>query len=674
MYLPRISAEGRKRQKQNIQFGGLNRTRAANEGELSDATGVSAKLWPCLTTRSGQTQLRETGQCTALFAWGKLVSVEGSELRYGGEVVGTVTPGKKQFAVVNTKLCIFPDKKYLDLTTKELGDLQAEVVNADGLEAVFTADSVTFAKDAVQKSFSSGATSFRPFPLKVEPGDKGDAYYLKTYAGVSWDADAKVWSKTEEIEADLSFPSRNSGLKVGRYVILKETGISGGYALNLKKTAPEGLSDTGEVITPYGAENARGIYGKITKLVCTNVNENYDDMYYAWYVDMEIEVHDAAVTNQRLEGLFQPGDRVTVSGCAKAGNNHETLEVKSVEEQTLTFVTIEGQKPPFTAATETGKVSVCRKVPDLDFICESGNRLWGVSNKDKTIYASALGDPTNFYIYDGATVGNSMLSYAVPVGTDGDFTAICAYGSNVLCWKEHCLHKVLGTMPANYEVFTSQIAGVQAGSAGSLQIINEVLYYKGREGVYAYTGSTPQLISAKLAPVEYGEAVAGHTGRSYVISMKRTDTGVWETLSYGTDTGLWLKETEDEVLAFANLDGALYLLTPTGILLRGGETDGDGPVPWEAVFVPFTETVHNKKGYSRLLLRLELGEGAWAEADVSTDNGPFRTVWTGHAPCPVSQVIPIRPGRCDRFQVRLRGEGRFVLSSMAREYTLGSVR
>ena len=153
------------------------------------------------------------------------------------------------------------------------------------------------------------------------------------------------------------------------------------------------------------------------------------------------------------------------------------------------------------------------------------------------------------------------------------------------------------------------------------------------------------------------------------------DTGTWETLSFGTDTGLWLKESEEQTLAFANLDGVLYSLAPDGIFCHSGEADGaEGkPIPWSATFAPFTETVHNKKGYSRLLLRLELEEGAWAEVDVAEDNGSFRTVWTAHASGPVAQVVPIRPGRCDSFQVRLRGEGRFLLQSMVREFTVGSV-
>lgn len=644
MYLPRISADGRKRQKQNIQFGGLNRTRAANEGELADAAGVSARLWPCLTTRTGRSPERETEQGSALFSWGELVTVEGSALLYGGEVVGTVTPGKKQFAVVNTKLCIFPDKKYLDLTTKEFGDLEARVQMVAGtVNFSETTLEVTQLRQAMGKRYRCCAITFYSEYEKVMKA--------KRYSedNISWSPEGG-WSLTGAQEVKLT------SLKAGDCVMLPRSSARGDRWLDYSYPSKKNP-------VAYATEYDQwGDYVYILEVDVTIGVETGTVHIYA-------ERRNAGASNVTLTDLgFKAGDAVTISGCVtKAENNHAAV-IKEVAEKKLVF-----DSPVFKATVEAGAVTITRAVPDLDFICESGNRLWGVSNKDKTIYASALGDPTNFYLYDGATVGNSMLSYAVPVGTDGDFTAVCAYGSNVLCWKEHCLHKVLGTLPANYEVFTYQIAGVQAGSSASLQIINEVLYYKGREGVYAYTGGTPQLISAKLGLVDYGEAVGGHSGRSYYISMKRADTGTWETLSYGTDTGLWLKETEDEVLAFANPDGVLYFLTPAGIFRRAGETDGDVPIPWEATFTPFHETVHNKKGYSRLLLRLELAEGAWVEVDVSTDNGPFRTVWTAHAPCSPTQVIPIRPGRCDRFQVRLRGEGKFLLQSMVREFTVGSV-
>lgn len=642
MYLPDIPVSGRKNQRQIIQFGGLNRTQAVNEGELADAVGVSERMWPCLTTRTGRPLERETAQGSALFAWGKLISVEGADLRYGGEVVGTVEPGAKQFAVVNTKLCIFPDKKYLDLTTREFGDLEASVKMIEG--------TVKFTENALETTQLRKTIGTRHRGAKIVYESGGWKYITaKRYkeSDISWSTETG-WNLGEVEEVQLR------QLKQGDCIMLPKSTVRGNRWIDLRN---------GTKGQQYATEyDAWGDYAYVLEI-------DGEDTVNGGWIEVIIERRNAAATNVTLTDLgFKAGDAVTIGGCSTMEENNRSAIIKEVTGTKMVF-----DSPVFKAGEEAGEVTVTRDVPDLDFICESGNRLWGVSSKDKTIYASALGDPTNFYIYDGATAGNSMLSYAVPVGTDGDFTAICAYGSNVLCWKENCLHKVLGTMPANYEVFTYQIAGVQAGSGGSLQTVNEVLYYKGREGVYAYAGGTPKLISAKLGLVDYTEAVAGHDGRNYVISMKRADTGAWETLNYGLETGLWMKETDERAVAFANWKGTLYLLTEKGIFCREGEADGTAPIPWEAAFTPFHETVHNKKGYSRLLLRLELEEGAWAEVDVAQDNGPFKPVWTARQPCLPTQVIPIRPGRCDSFRVRLRGEGKFVLRSMVREYALGSV-
>lgn len=76
------------------------------------------------------------------------------------------------------------------------------------------------------------------------------------------------------------------------------------------------------------------------------------------------------------------------------------------------------------------------------------------------------------------------------VGTEGEFTGCIAYSSTVLFWKENCLHKVLGSYPAQYEIYTYTVPGIQKGSEKSLAVINETLFYKGRNGVYAYSGGT----------------------------------------------------------------------------------------------------------------------------------------------------------------------------------------
>ena len=59
-----------------------------------------------------------------------------------------------------------------------------------------------------------------------------------------------------------------------------------------------------------------------------------------------------------------------------------------------------------------------RRVPDLEYLTECDNRVWGCSSSENVIYACKLGDPTNWFSYRGIAAD----SYAVTVGSDGPFT------------------------------------------------------------------------------------------------------------------------------------------------------------------------------------------------------------------------------------------------------------
>ncbi len=66
------------------------------------------------------------------------------------------------------------------------------------------------------------------------------------------------------------------------------------------------------------------------------------------------------------------------------------LQVEAVTEERLTFVVA-----AFTTGAEAGAVNIARPVPDLSFICEHNNRLFGVEGQN--IWASALGEPPTCY-------------------------------------------------------------------------------------------------------------------------------------------------------------------------------------------------------------------------------------------------------------------------------------
>lgn len=376
----------------------------------------------------------------------------------------------------------------------------------------------------------------------------------------------------------------------------------------------------------------------------------------------ELAAEDEEEEAPTLADFFKENQAVEISGASIEANNKEIV-IRKVDGNTLTFYS-----DSFTAGDSTTELTIERKVPDLKIICASSNRVWGAD--DTTIWASALGDPFTWYNYDGL----STDSYAVAVGTDGPFTGCVEYGSNVLFFKEDKLHKVIGTSPKDYAIYTYTIQGIQNGSMNSAQVINEVLYYKGVEGVYAYNGGVPYLMSENFGTRLYDSARAATDGQRYYISMRDMESGEWGLWTLDTLRNIWLKEDDTHALAFANLDGELLFLSEDGkTLYKTGQPDQDGnKITWSATFYPMDETTHSKKGYSRLLMRVELDPGSWVKAEIKEDMNPWKPVYRLHGQRSRTAHVTFLPGRCDTFQIRLSGEGRCVVKSLVREFDTGS--
>ncbi len=139
-------------------------------------------------------------------------------------------------------------------------------------------------------------------------------------------------------------------------------------------------------------------------------------------------------------------------------------------------------------------VTAQRRVPDLDWLTEHNNRVWGCSSTENVIYACKLGDATNWFSYRGTAAD----SYAVTVGSDGAFTGAATCMGYVLFFKENGLHKLYGTKPSDYQMSSIQCSGVAKGAHQSLCVINETLYYLSMDGVMAWDGSLPTKVSASL--------------------------------------------------------------------------------------------------------------------------------------------------------------------------------
>jgi hypothetical protein len=318
---------------------------------------------------------------------------------------------------------------------------------------------------------------------------------------------------------------------------------------------------------------------------------------------------------------------------------------------------------------EPHQYTVRRAVPKLDLICAHNNRLVGVSNKEKCVWVSALGEPLEFYADPTLASG----AWSVAVGSNGDFTGVCSYGGDVLLWKEDRLHKLLGSVPAEFAIYEYQFRGVEKGSERSLVTVDETLFFKSREGVCAYSGGVPRLITDAFGVRRFRNAVAGTDGRRYYISMQDTDSdsdqwGVWV---YDPAAGYWLQERRERDLGYTEEDGSLCVLKEDGSLWRmDGDFERVGR--WSATFCEMTETYHGRKTYSKLLLRYSLGEGATIRAEISADGGEFKEV-AFHKNEGVfgTAVLPISPMRCDKFRIRLSGTGYCRVESLVRKFRIG---
>ena len=325
----------------------------------------------------------------------------------------------------------------------------------------------------------------------------------------------------------------------------------------------------------------------------------------------------------------------------------------------------------------TGQVTVKRKIPKLDYVCESGNRLWGCfygMHEGKVInqiFASKLGDFKNWNCF----MGLASDSYAASVGTDGAFTGAITYLGYPTFFKENYVHKVYGSMPSSYQIQTTQLRGVQKGSAKSLAILNEVLYYKSATDICAFDGSLPAGISRQLGGVMYKNAVAGASGGKYMISMQDNDDN-WHMFSYDPGRGLWHREDSTHAAGFTHWGQELfYIDADRNRIMAAFGTEGtqEENVAWFAESGMIGYEMPDRKYVSRFNFRMKLEKGASVSLAIEyNSDGVWHDQGTVTGKGTDAFVYPVIPRRCDHFRIRLSGQGSVRIYSMAKILEQGS--
>jgi len=341
-------------------------------------------------------------------------------------------------------------------------------------------------------------------------------------------------------------------------------------------------------------------------------------------------------------------------------------------------------------ALKAQNVTINRDVPDLDYICESNNRLWGCKYGMENgavvneIRACKLGDFRNWSCF----MGLSTDSYTASVGTDGVFTGAITQKGYPVFFKENCIHRVSGNTPSSFQVTTTLCRGIQRGSWRSAAVVNEAIYYKSRGDVMMFDGSLPVSVSRQLGDVLYEDARAGAIGGKYYISMKNQNN-TWTQFCFDTERNTWYKEDGLKALGYGAAGDELFLIDEvnnTLVAVNGSVGTLEDDFQWSAVFgVTGMEYRSNDYGnmvrsdmrsemyLSRFDIRMYMEEDCKAELWIQYDSdGEWKHQGEIRGRRLRSFTLPVVPRRCDHLRVKITGKGEFRVYSISRIMEVGS--
>lgn len=715
-------------------FQGLNRTYGAGDGEAVDIRNLSTDKYPALTTRAPRSRVGTWESATDVYEVnGHTVVVDGYNLYWDGTMITGLNPSPKQFALVGGKLVIWPDRLYIDTQTGKVRSLEVKVTASAtiGDDRTIAAGSPTasltgeyhgggdiapgearpvwitlyknlrwengeWAYD--QRLLVQGgptaqyigwyfigpaltyAESQAPTPTDYDQYGRLTAVDLPSYTYEQYDR-TKGAGLTDYFEAGDSISISGSTLLVNnREAALLEDVQDGQLTLTegtlIKYAKYLTVSDPIAPGTYYFAPSSSSQVTKKKIKVPRTIRAGEQIVYF----------ETGETTVQQPWNQWEPSVTMKVSTYyvydPKIRTFEELEEDKFSGGTGLTTITVNNT---YSGAAET--LTFERKVPKLAYICAHNNRLYGVSNEEKTtiyntvtkqyeevtsrtLFASALGYPTRFYSFEGLTTD----SYAVAIGGNGDFTGICEYSNAVLAWKEDAMYRLTGDYPAEYYLRNYVVDGVKAGAHGSLTVINETLYYLSPYGVMRYAGSTPVLTSYNLGLQGFTFGAAGRDKMHYLLSLQDED-GTWKLYSYDTVHGLWTISGEERAQSICR-KGDYALLCIGGKVYRTGDAAGTEEIAWSVTLPEWTEASFRKKQH--LYVRIEAeAESGNCTLEYRTNGGTWRTAgtlrsWDVLTTGRRDWQYELHTERCERLQLRLSGSGKWTLRALERIFVLGS--
>ena len=604
-------------------FGGLNETYSCTEAEYSAGINFSARNFPALSTRLPRRKLREEADLNGMYHLNGLLTVCGRDLVY--------TPD---------------DTDEMEVTLKDAVENGRKTLVGIGTKILIFPDKLAFDTASRKVSALGAVWSGKNASVEFAPCDaEGKVYEVSGCGPAEPDkpTDGQLFLRVEDPEKPWSSESTLE-------VYSEASGNWSAVVLDYCRISAKGVG------TDFAAEDTVTLTGSAAEQA-GQWNE----------LDGDRIVYDAGADALRVKA--DPGGewfygRLTRTGAA------------------VRWVSLDGSVSREFVSAEV--VELERRVPDMDYLTECDNRVWGCSNKENVIYACKLGDPTNWFSYRGIAED----SYAVTVGSDGPFTGAAACMGSVLFFKENALHKLYGSKPSDFQLSSLRCRGVARNAASSLCVLNETLYYLSPDGVMAWDGSIPTKVSEKLNTARLSNvqtAVGGALDGRYYLYLARDSGREGDALEerllvYDTERGLW-QEEDGCSYAMASTGGQLYLWDGHDIWAADPSRERDWKttegveetVDFELITGAFGMDEAEDRYLSRLTLQMDAVCASTVELAICYDDGPWEKLAEWAVAGKQKRFdLHLAPRRCGIFRLRLTGKGQITLRSLAR--TLATAR
>lgn len=667
MKLPYIQRYPQHNQKTVGAFGGINERLVIRSHEFASMQNMTDMHYPTICSRPARgTEQRTFNKPHGLIWKNGIFFVDGTKCYYKGEEIEglTVTDTDKQLVGMGAYVVIFPDKKVYNTHTGEVSSITAEYVQTAPITFEELSTDSVFCKitaagiDDVLHQYDG---------VKFE-GVEDDTFILdgagvtKVITEIGDDYIVVTGAIQKSFMGDITMSASGTGTRIAGDGI--EDKFALGDTVKVVGVKDAALCVSGQEVTAVG-EGYIDIAGSFPAKSYTQSATMTIAQYYSGSELVKFSADDLSI--------FSDGDVVQISGCTdsalngthtieQAGSNFILIKaaVAATETQTTGISIIRTSAVSDTATVtrtaflrESG-ITISRECRDMDYVCEHDNRLWGCSSANHEIYASKLGDPFNWNVYEGT----STDSYTLSVGSDGDFTGCVSHLGYIIFFKENTIHMMYGAKPSNFSLNSKQLPGVRTGCAASLEVVGETLYYVGRNGVYSFDGAFPRKISEGIMS-ELSDAVSGQKdGRLYISCLK---DGKQALLVYDPTYQLWDQEDDTHFLFETYADGELVYIGADNVM-RNIYGVQDEIIEWELVSGWIDESSLNQKWISKLKFNFELEPYGEALFYLQYNNGlMWEKVTTVIANDRDTYTLPIIPRRCTHLRFKISGKRGFKL-------------